>query len=715
VGQSYHVDCRRFTCVKASKKLAIMTSSEAVDVCCAYNGTMYPSGSTLDTTTVGPCHQVSLSCEDMSGVASIAIKLEETCPPPYQDIEDKIDILDTKINEVLANQEDCGAPGGGEGGEGDCWCGARMSRSRIVGGQDADINEHPWQAGIVCVTESCAVLGGLDRPFCGGSLVNSKWVLSAAHCLIPPNSNYELTTADIQVILGDHQWNSETETEHYRTDVINIVNHPNYNEETSDSDFSLLELAKSVTWSLYRHIRPVCLPTDTSEDYVGQLATVTGWGALSWPDSSTVLPDFPAVLQEVNVTVISNQLCKEILQFNATEKMELEAALSEAEGALEQEENKVLRASLELTQVRQEIERRLNQKDDEFNATKKNFAKAIDGMQMELESETKGKVEALRMKKKLESDVVDLGVALEHANAANAESQRNIKRIQVTMREVQGKYEEEVRAKTAAQDALIAAERRVNANQNALEEARTLLEQSDRNRRMIEQELADTNETLSQQTCTNQAINGAKSKCESEMNHLGNDLDEMSSEAKMSEDKAQRAMIDAARLADELRAEQEGAMMLERDKKLLEAQVKDAQSRLDESEQSALKGGKKAIAKMETRIRELESELDAENRRLGDAQKNMRKSERHIKELSYSIDEDKKNQERMQGLIDQLQGKIKSYKKQIEEAEEIAALNLAKYRQVQTNLAGAHERADVNEQALAKAKARSRASSLAPM
>jgi len=110
---------------------------------------------------------------------------------------------------------------------------------------------------------------------------------------------------------------------------------------------------------------------------------------------------------------------------------------------------------------------------------------------------------------------------------------------------------------------------------------------------------------------------------------------------------------------------------------------------------------------METRIRELESELDAENRRLGDAQKNMRKSERHIKELSYTIDEDKKNQERMQALIDQLQGKIKSYKKQIEEAEEIAALNLAKYRQVQSNLCMSVERADLNEQALAKTRARS--------
>merc|ERR1712142_726682 len=101
---------------------------------------------------------------------------------------------------------------------------------------------------------------------------------------------------------------------------------------------------------------------------------------------------------------------------------------------------------------------------------------------------------------------------------------------------------------------------------------------------------------------------------------------EMTSEAKMSEEKAQRSMIDAARLAEELRAEQDVAMMLERDKKLLDAQVKDAQSRLDDAEQTALKGGKKAIAKMETRIRELESELDAENRRLGDAQKNLRKS-----------------------------------------------------------------------------------------
>merc|ERR1719323_876085 len=98
-------------------------------------------------------------------------------------------------------------------------------------------------------------------------------------------------------------------------------------------------------------------------------------------------------------------------------------------------------------------------------------------------------------------------------------------------------------------------------------------------------------------------------------------------------------MIDAARLADELRSEQELAQSLEREKRLLEAQVKDMQARVDEAQTNALKGGKKAMTRMDTRIRELESELDAENRRNADSLKNLRKSERKIKELTYSQEE----------------------------------------------------------------------------
>merc|ERR1711941_127128 len=122
---------------------------------------------------------------------------------------------------------------------------------------------------------------------------------------------------------------------------------------------------------------------------------------------------------------------------------------------------------------------------------------------------------------------------------------------------------------------------------------------------------------------------GAKRKLESEMQTLHSDLDEMSAEAHLAEEKAKKAMVDAARLADELRGEQELAQAFERDKKLLDCQTKDMQSRLDEAETNALKGGKKAMNKMDSRIRELESEVESESRRLADSAKNLRKSEKN--------------------------------------------------------------------------------------
>merc|ERR1712142_575087 len=394
------------------------------------------------------------------------------------------------------------------------------------------------------------------------------------------------------------------------------------------------------------------------------------------------------------------------------EKMELQSALEEAEATLEQEENKVLRCQMELSQVKTEIDRRIAEKDEEFAMVRKNQAKALDSMQAALETEAKGKAEALRMQKKLQADAADLGLALEHAIAGNAETQNTIKKYQLQVRDAQAKVDEESAAKSAAADAKVTADRKAAAMQNALEESRALLETADRQRRSAEQELADTNETLADLGNVNQSIAAAKRKLESEFNQLGADLDEMTNEARLSEEKAARAMVDAARLADELRCEQDVAMNLEKDKKLLEAQCKDAGSRADEAEVNALKGGRKAMIKMETRIRELESELDAESRRNGDICKNLRKSERTIKELTFAGDEDKKNHERMQALIDQLQGKVKSYKKQIEEAEEIAALNLAKYRKVAGALGDAAAEADANEQAAAMRKARARSASL---
>merc|ERR1712113_180343 len=102
--------------------------------------------------------------------------------------------------------------------------------------------------------------------------------------------------------------------------------------------------------------------------------------------------------------------------------------------------------------------------------------------------------------------------------------------------------------------------------------------------------------------------------------------------------------------------------------------------------------GRTAMAKLETRIRELEIELGNVQARSSENIKGYQKSERRCKELAFQIDEDKKNQDRMSELAAKLQEKIKTYKRQIEEAEEIAALNLAKFRKAQQGLEEAEER-----------------------
>merc|ERR1739844_671559 len=117
------------------------------------------------------------------------------------------------------------------------------------------------------------------------------------------------------------------------------------------------------------------------------------------------------------------------------EKEELQAALEEAEGALEQEENKVLRAQLELSQVRQEIDRRVAEKEDEFNNTRKNHARAMDSIGASIETEQRAKGEALRIKKQLEGEINELEIGLDHANKANSEGLKSIKRYQSQLRE----------------------------------------------------------------------------------------------------------------------------------------------------------------------------------------------------------------------------------------------------------------------------------------
>merc|ERR1712134_111481 len=235
------------------------------------------------------------------------------------------------------------------------------------------------------------------------------------------------------------------------------------------------------------------------------------------------------------------------------------------------------------------------------------------------------------------------------------------------------------------------ADRRANALQGEVEEARALLDSAER---------GDARSAVNEMNTINSRAGADKRRVEGSLHTMQAEIDDLLHQAKNSEEKAKKAMVDAARLADELRSEQDHVSTLSQGKRGLETQLGELENRLADANENAMRGGKNAMAKLESRIRELEIELGNVQTRTGDNMKSYQKAERKIKELQFQNDEDRKNQDRMSDLAGKLQQKIKTYKKQIEEAEEIAALNLAKYRKAQQELEEAEERSKLAENAM---------------
>merc|ERR1719295_995498 len=362
------------------------------------------------------------------------------------------------------------------------------------------------------------------------------------------------------------------------------------------------------------------------------------------------------------------------------EKEELQTGLEEAEAALEQEENKVLRAQLEMSQVRQEIDRRIQEKEEEFEHSRKNHQRALDSMQASLEGEARQKEEALRIKKKYEADINEMEIALDHANKAHAEAKKAMKRTHMQLGDVNAAIEEERKIKNEVLEQYGLTERKCNAMGGELEESKALLEAAIRGQRQVEQELIDSREQVSDIVASNTGLANNKRKLENDIHQMQADLDNMLASCKNSEEKAKKAMVDAGRLADELRAEQDHAAAQERAARSTEVSLSEMQKKAEEASFAMARGAAQIPAKLESRSRDIEQELNRTIQQTDEVHKTITKGERRVKELLFQQEENKKNQDRITDLVEKLQQKIKSYKKQIEEAEEIAAINLAKYR-----------------------------------
>ncbi|XP_055688811.1 myosin heavy chain, non-muscle isoform X2 [Lutzomyia longipalpis] len=362
---------------------------------------------------------------------------------------------------------------------------------------------------------------------------------------------------------------------------------------------------------------------------------------------------------------------------------ELKAQNEELEDDLQLTEDAKLRLEVNMQAMRAQFDRDMQAKEEQSEEKRRGLVKSLREIETELDEERKQRAAAVAAKKKLEGDLKDMEATLEMNNKVKEDALKHAKKLQVQFKEALRDAEEAKAAREEAAATSKEAERKVKVLEAELLQLTEDLASAERAKRAAEAERDELQEEVSSNSSKGSLMVDEKRRLEARIAALEEELEEEQSNSELLLDRNRKAQLSMEQLATELATEKSNTQKHENARALLERQNKELKAKLAEIETSQRTKIKATIAGLESKIGNLEEQLENETKERLQQQKANRKLDKKIKEFTMNIEDERRHADQYKEQIEKLNNRMKILKRNLDEAEEEVQKEKAQKRKAQ--------------------------------
>merc|ERR1712083_754347 len=393
----------------------------------------------------------------------------------------------------------------------------------------------------------------------------------------------------------------------------------------------------------------------------------------------------------------------------AHDREELARAYKDSDALKVRLEQRVQELELELKKLGKSADVNLKNKEDEFAAIRKKMIVEIETLTTKLhETEAKLKNEVEKIKKKMAVTITELEMSLDASNKSNGQLTLASKAQQQKIMELTSALDKANINLKAGGEQNMAMASKIQILEVDITKIRQVLEQTNNAKKIAETKLGEISPKYAELTGLHNTLGAAKTKLEKDLVAVKTEYTDIARELKLADERANKASHDAQHFEGLLREEQAKLVKSDNIKKALETEMRSLTVRMEEIETNTVASSKRTIQKMELRIEELEVLLEKEKKTHVETTTILHKKESSVKALLLQSEEDRKNIIILQESLDKLNEKIKMYKRQLEEQEQISNSNIMRVKKFQRELEASEARAEEAESSLNAFRSRAR-------